>query len=99
MRVMPIRFTNDVAGMRRFFEALGLRPHISSDSGVWVDLRGSGGGVQAHDAKRSEEPGRAGGETGLAFEADEALEDVLARLLTAGFSDAHIIDEQFGRSL
>jgi hypothetical protein len=99
MRVTPIRFTNDVAGMRRFLEALGLQAHISSDSGVWLDLRGSGGGVQAHDAQRSEVPGRVSGETGLAFEADEPLEDVLARLLAAGFADAHIIDEQFGRSL
>lgn len=98
MRVTPIRFTNDVAAMRRFLEALGLQAHVTSDSGVWLDMRGRGGAVQAHDATRTDSPRRAG-ETALAFEADEPLEAVLARLLAAGFSDAHILDEQFGRSL
>jgi hypothetical protein len=98
MRVTPIRFTADVAAMQRFLEALGLRPHISSNSGGWVDLRGAEGRVQVHTSERTDQP-RQPGETGLSFEADEPLEAVLARLLAGGFSDAHIIDEGFGRSL
>jgi hypothetical protein len=98
MRVLPIRFTADVPAMRRFLEALGLQPHITSDGGGWLDLRAAAGGVQLHTNERTDEPRRSG-ETGLSFEADEPLESVLARLLAAGFADAHIIDEEFGRSL
>jgi hypothetical protein len=98
MRVTPIRFTDDVPAMRRFLEALDLRPHISSDSGVGVDLRGGAGGVHLHAADRTEVPHQPG-DTELSFEADEPLETVLARLHAAGFADAHIIDEGFGRSL
>ena len=38
MRIRPVRFTNDVAAMRRFLEALGLRARIASDQGGWVDF-------------------------------------------------------------
>src|SRR3954447_20149981 len=72
MKVTPIRFTDDVPAMRRFAEALGLRPHLSADSGTWVDLRGGGGGVQLHAADRTEVPHRPR-DTEPALAGDEAL--------------------------
>jgi hypothetical protein len=41
MRVAPIRFTADAAGMRRFCEALGLHAEVVADSGGWVGLTAS----------------------------------------------------------
>lgn len=97
MRVVPVRFTNDTGAMRRFLEALGLVATIASDSGGWIELAGSGGGVGLHTAD-SAESGYSPGETSLSFESDEALEDVQVRLAAAGFP-SDIIDESFGRSL
>jgi hypothetical protein len=87
MRVTPIRFTNDVPAMRRFLEALGLRPYVTSDGGGCVDLRGGAGRVHVHTTTATEVPRRAG-ETGLSFEADEPLEDVMRRPHAAGLTRA-----------
>lgn len=97
MRVIPVRFTNDTGAMRRFLEALGLAATIASDSGGWIELAGTGGGVGLHAAD-SAETEYSPGETSLSFESDEALEDVQVRLAAAGFP-SDIIDESFGRSL
>lgn len=97
MRVVPVRFTDDVPGMRRFLEALGLEADISSDSGAWVALYGAVGGVGLHAAAAAESP-RTSGETSLSFESDEPLEDVAARLRAAGF-EADVVDESYGRTL
>ncbi len=98
MKVTPVRYTDDVPAMRAFLEALGLPPQLSSDSGGWVLQRGDGGGVQLHTTAVTERPHQPG-DTDLSFESDEPLEEVQARLISAGFTDAHIIDEEFGRSL
>lgn len=97
MRVVPVRFTNDPAAMRRFVEALGLTTTIESDGGGWIALSGSGGGVGLHTAAMTDTP-RSAGETSLSFESDEPLEAVQARLASAGF-ESDVIDESFGRSL
>lgn len=97
MRVVPVRFTADPAAMRRFLEALGLATTVQSDSGGWIALEGSGGGIGLHADTAADEP-RSPGATDLSFESDEPLETVQARLATSGF-DAAIIDESFGRSL
>ena len=57
----------------------------------WISLRGDVGILSLHAAEREE--------SGVCFDTDEPLEDVRQRLLDAGFSDAHIVDEAFGRSL
>ena len=48
---------------------------------------------------RPDESDHASGTVELAFEADEQLEEVRARLGRAGFSGAVIVDESHGRSL
>lgn len=98
MRVRPVRFTDDVAAMRRFLEAMGLRARITSDGGGWVDLTAAAGLVGLHDAASSA-TGTAAGVTTLSFESEEPLEILLDRLHAAGFADAHIVDEAYGRVL
>src|SRR2546421_6048824 len=94
MRVMPIRYSSDVEAMTRFYEALGLRVGSVSRPGGWVELPAEGGMLALHRAS-GEDVGRCE----LAFEADERLEVVAARLQAAGFEPGPVIDEGFGRSL
>lgn len=98
--MLGIRYTEDLEAQLRFLGVLGMEPNTASRGGGWADLRASGGLVGLHVADRTERPHR-GGEWELSFEADpdDRLEDVLARLHAAGYRDAHIIDEAFGRSL
>lgn len=97
MRVMPVRYTDDPVRMRLFLEALGLRMTVASDSGGWIALEGSGGGVGLHEASSSSGRAMPGG-ADLSFESDEKLEHVAARLAAAGYR-SDIVDEAFGRSL
>src|ERR1700710_1444310 len=101
IKVAPVRYTDDVAGMRRFCEALGLAGDIESDNGSWVALAAPAGGLvglhEAGQAGRADQQVRAGTRD-LSFETDEPLEALRDRLATAGFG-AVIIDETFGRSL
>jgi hypothetical protein len=98
IKVAPVRFTDDVPGMRRFCEALGLAGDVESDNGVWVALAAPQGGlVGLHEAAGADQTVRAG-TTELSFETDEPLEVLRDRLAAAGFP-AVIIDESFGRSL
>ncbi|MEU7474813.1 VOC family protein [Lentzea sp. NPDC042327] len=94
MRVVPIRYTADVAAARRFYLALGLRPGAESRPGAWVELPAASGMVALHDAKDV-----AAGTCELAFETDEPLEDVARRLRLAGFAPGPVLDESHGRSL
>lgn len=96
MRVFPIWFAADVEESARFLAALGLGAGAPSSS--WMELEGSGGAVGVHTTAATEQP-RKGGECELAFATDEPLVDVQRRLFAAGFTDAHVIDETFGRSL
>lgn len=98
MKVFPVRFTADVPAQQHFLEALGLAPRVGSDNGGWVDLAADGGLVGLH-AVATADQAHVPGDTGFSFEADEPLEAVADRLHSAGFPDAHIIDESFGRSL
>jgi catechol 2,3-dioxygenase-like lactoylglutathione lyase family enzyme len=91
---MPIRYSADVAAMTRFYRVLGLRPGPVSRPGGWLELPAEGGTLAIHRA--------AGDDVGrceLAFEADEPLEDVAARLRAAGFEPGPVLDEGFGESL
>lgn len=98
MRVMPIRYTEDIEAMVRFYGALGLGLNTVSRAGGWVDLTAAGGMVGLHIASKTEQA-MTSGRCEISFESDERLDDVVARLHAAGYADAHIIDEAFGRSL
>jgi hypothetical protein len=88
----PIRFTANVEAMRAFFELLGFKTHIVSERGTgWVSMRGDIGIMSLHAADREE--------NAVVFDTDEPLEDLKKRLHDGGFSDAHIVDEAFGRML
>lgn len=87
----PIRYTANVDELRRFFEVLGFKPHLAAESREWTELRGGIGMIAIHRADAPSDE--------LSFESDEPLEAVRARLHDAGFADAHLIDEAYGRSL
>jgi catechol 2,3-dioxygenase-like lactoylglutathione lyase family enzyme len=93
MRVLPIRYCADVAESTRFYRALGLELGASTRPGGWVELPAAAGTLALH--RESGHPG----ECELAFEADEPLETVLARLAAAGYPAEPILDESYGRSL
>jgi len=88
----PIRFTANIDAMRRFLELLGFKAHIVSEGrGDWVELRGDASIINLHGADHEE--------SSVAFDTDESLDALLERLQNAGFSDAHIVDESWGRML
>ncbi|NUR99063.1 MAG: VOC family protein [Kribbellaceae bacterium] len=95
--IRPLRFTDDVDAMRAFLEALGLRSRIESERGGWVDMVTGNGMVALHDAASSSTGGKAG-QTSLSFEAD-TIDDLLEPLEQAGFGDATVFDEAYGRVL
>lgn len=94
----PVRFTADVRAGQQFARLLGLAPREQSGHGGWVDLVAGGGGMLAlHDARTSAAR-QPSGRTTLSAECDDA--DVLAaRLRRAGYDDAAVHDEAYGRVL
>lgn len=94
MRVMPIRYSSDVMAMTRFYEVLGLQVGSVSRPGGWIELPAEGGMLAIHHAS-----GEDAGRCELAFEVNERLEDIAARLQAAGFEPGPPIDEGFGQSL
>ena len=93
MRIVPIRYTADVAAARRFYLALGLTEGARSRPGTWVELPAEGM-LALHSAKDV-----APGTCELAFATDQPLEDVAGRLREAGFEPGPVLDESHGRSL
>jgi catechol 2,3-dioxygenase-like lactoylglutathione lyase family enzyme len=93
MRVMPIRYTTDVAASVRFYEALGLRPTAVSRPGTWTELTATSGVLAVHAAGPDD-----AGACELAFATDEPLDAVVDRLRAAGFAPEPVVDENFGRS-
>lgn len=98
MKLMPILFVDDVDAARRFFSVLGLAAEAVGRTGGWVELAAGGGTLGLHTVAQVEKPRRPG-ECTLSLVADEPLEAVRDRLTAAGYTDAHLIDEGFGRSL
>jgi hypothetical protein len=95
--VRPVRFTDNVEPMRRFLEALGLRPRVEAAAGGWVDMVADAGMVALHSARDSQS-GAPSGFTSLSFEADDI--DILAkRLRDADVPDVVVYDESYGRVL
>jgi hypothetical protein len=94
--VMPIRFTDQVPQMRDFLALLGFSPRVSRAES-WVDMAGGAGMVAVHGAAVSDSGARPG-DTGLTFEAGDVAV-LAARLTAAGFPDAEVYDEAYGRAL
>ncbi len=94
MKVMPIRYARDVRVSAEFYRALGLEVGSVSRPGGWAELSARAGTLALHVADGTND-----GSCELAFEADEPLEAVAARLRSAGFAPGDIVDESFGRSL
>lgn len=94
MKVVPVRYTRDVAAAVRFYQALGLDVGVASRPGGWVELPAASGMVAVHQAD-----GEDVGMCELAFESAEPLDRVAARVGAAGFEVGPVIDENFGRSL
>ncbi len=84
--VRPVRFTDNVDGMRAFLITLGLQPRVESVAGGWVDMvagggESAGGGMVALHSAKDAVRQAASGFTSLSFEADDI--DVLAKRLEA----------------
>ncbi|UVI36949.1 VOC family protein [Brevibacterium spongiae] len=77
-----------------FYRALGLSPGDSSRPGNWVEMPAEAGMLGIHAA-----PAEDAGSCEIAFETDESLEDVSARMLSAGFEAGPVVDENYGQSL
>ena len=95
MRVVPIRYSADVPAATRFYRAIGLEVGSASRPGAWIELPAASGMLAVHEA----EGAAAAGMCELAFEAEEPLEAVVARLRSAGFAPDPIVDENFGWSV
>lgn len=87
----PIRFTANIDEMRRFFELLGFKAHIVSEQPGWVEMRGGVSIIALHSAERER--------SDVVFDTEEPLEDLQKRLHDAGYTDAVITDEAYGRAL
>lgn len=95
--VRPVRFTDNVEPMRRFLEALGLRPRVEAVAGGWVDMVADAGMVALHSARDSASHAPSGF-TSLSFEADE-IDALAERLRQADVPDVVVYDEAYGRVL
>lgn len=94
LAIVPIWMTTEVSVAADALKSLGFVRRLSSDSGVWVDLAGSGdthGLVAVHH-----EDGDA--DIIMAFEYSGELADLQARMRRYGV-DAPIIDENYARTL
>jgi catechol 2,3-dioxygenase-like lactoylglutathione lyase family enzyme len=93
VRVLPIRYCADIQASARFYRALGLELGSATRPGSWVELPAAAGILALHATTEH------AGVCELAFEADEPLEAVAARLAEAGYAPEPIVDESYGRSL
>jgi hypothetical protein len=91
LAALPIWYPNDLEGAGRLLDAVGLRRRLASDSGDWVDFVAAGGGMAA-----LHRPGPARIE--LSFEYRGSLDELAARLETAGFAPT-VVDEAYNRTL
>lgn len=95
--IRPLRFTPDVEAMQTFLVTLGLQARIESERGGWTVLVAGSGMVSLHDAATSSTGGQPG-QTRLTFEAED-IDELRDTLEQAGYDDATIWDEAFGRVL
>lgn len=87
--IEPIWYTPQVGHARAVLEAIGLRPHILSEAGRWVQLLGEAGQQAVH----------IGDDTGTVMAFEHPDIEVLQGLLRTAGVEADLIDENYGRSL
>jgi len=98
IRLAPLYFTADTDRAAAFFAALGFTDVVTkSRTETWIELSAPQALLCLHGgtADSGAPPGR--GE--IAFESDDDPHAVAARLKAAGYEDAMVIDENYGRSL
>jgi hypothetical protein len=95
IRLAPVYFTEDMSRALDFLDALGFAVEAESRKGTWVELAAPSALLCLHAGES--DTGETPGSTGLSFESDEDPEAVAERLAAAGFPDAMVLDENFGR--
>lgn len=93
----PLVFTDRIEQAEEALVAQGLRPRQEAEAGGWIDLAGRAGLVALHSAAGSDDA-VPDGTVVLSFEVDDA-DDVARRLQEAGFDDAVVADEAYGREI
>ncbi|MCA2214288.1 VOC family protein [Jidongwangia harbinensis] len=97
IRLAPVYYTGDMARTGDFLAALGFAVEAEHRKGGWAELAAPSALLCLHTAPG--DSGMAGGGTELSFESDEDPDAVAERLTGAGFPDAVVLDENFGRIL
>ena len=97
IRLAPVYFTADLSRTGDFLAALGFAVEAEHRKGGWAELAAPAALLCLHIAPGAEE--QSPGSTALSFESDEDPGAVAARLDEAGFSDAVVLDENFGQIL
>lgn len=96
MKPIPFIYTTDMARSLNWYQMLIPEAIVRSTSQWWSELDINGSTLAFHAADHVD----SGGSAGIAFEATEPLESVLARLEAAGGVPVRgIRDEPFGRSI
>jgi hypothetical protein len=102
MRVVPVRFTDSKGPYGPWLEALGLGRVAGGDDGYVMYAAGDGehGYVGLHHVYSDDLPiVSSPAAVHLTFATDEPLDDLAARLVAAGFTDAAVVHEDFGSML
>lgn len=95
IRLAPVYFTGDFARTGDFLAALGFEVEARHRVGNWAELAAPSALLCLHDAPG--DTGMAPGQTTLGFESDDDPDTVAERLVAAGFADATVLDENFGK--
>lgn len=98
MKILAIRYVSSSSRLVEFYTALGFSVDARSRTGDWIEFASALAVIAVHTIP-PDDSGRVPGGTELAFEAEEPLESVKARLDSAGFPGSAIVDESHGRSL
>jgi hypothetical protein len=97
IRLAPVYFTGDMSRTGDFLAALGFAVEAEHRKGGWAELAAPSALLCLHTAPGNDD--QAGGHTALSFESDDDPDEIAARLAEAGFEDAIVLDENFGKIL
>jgi hypothetical protein len=95
IRLAPVYYTGDMTRTGDFLAALGFAVEAEHRMGGWAELAAPSALLCLH-AEPSDN-GMTAGRTELSFSSDEDPDAVAERLTAAGFTDAVVLDENFGR--
>jgi len=98
IRLAPLYFTAETERAAAFFAVLGFTDVVAkSRTETWIELNAPEALLCLHGGPA--DSGAAHGSGEIAFESDDDPHAVAARLKAAGYEDAMVIDENYGRSL